>query len=107
MKITDITGGFALHNGIKMPYLGLGVFNCNNGQEVINALEWAFDTGYRHIDTASIYGNEEGVGKAIRQCGINRYEIFVVSKVWGTLIRVMKVQTYCFEATQGFVLAIL
>ena len=81
-KITDLQGTFELHNGIKMPYLGLGVYLSEDGQEVINAVKWAIEAGYRHIDTASIYENEKGVGEGIKQSGINREALFVVSKVW-------------------------
>lgn len=81
-KITDLKGTFELLNGVKMPYFGLGVYLSKDGQEVINAVKWAIEAGYRHIDTASIYNNEEGVGEGIRQSGINRKDIFVVSKVW-------------------------
>ncbi|MEW7291070.1 aldo/keto reductase [Aquimarina sp. 2304DJ70-9] len=81
-SITDIKGTFQLHNGVHMPYLGLGVYLADNDNEVIDAIHWALDTGYRHIDTASIYRNEEGVGKAIHSSSIPREEIFVVSKVW-------------------------
>ncbi|MCM4150196.1 aldo/keto reductase [Arenibacter sp. N53] len=65
-----------------MPYLGLGVYLSEDGKEVTNAVKWALEEGYRHIDTASIYENEEGVGKGIRESSIDRKEIFVVSKVW-------------------------
>jgi len=84
MKITDISGTWTLNNGVKMPYLGLGVYDCNDGKEVINAIHWALDAGYRHIDTAALYGNEIGVGKAIREYNIAREEVFVVSKVWNS-----------------------
>jgi methylglyoxal/glyoxal reductase len=80
--ITDIKGTFELHNGVRMPYFGLGVYLSENGQEVIDAIKWAVEAGYRHIDTASIYANEEGVGEGIKQCGVKREDIFVVSKVW-------------------------
>ncbi len=82
--ITDLQGTFELHNGVQMPYFGLGVYLSEDGQEVINAVKWAIESGYRHIDTASIYNNEEGVGKGIKQSGIDRKEIFVVSKVWNS-----------------------
>ncbi|WP_299219979.1 aldo/keto reductase [uncultured Aquimarina sp.] len=82
--VTDIKGTFRLHNGVDMPYFGLGVYLSDNDQEVVDAVQWALDTGYRHIDTASIYKNEEGVGKAIRQSSVSREEIFVVSKVWNS-----------------------
>ncbi|WP_299189658.1 aldo/keto reductase [uncultured Aquimarina sp.] len=81
-KITDIKGTFRLHNGIEMPYFGLGVYLSDNDKEVIDAVQWALEDGYRHIDTASIYKNEEGVGTAILNSSVPRDEIFVVSKVW-------------------------
>jgi diketogulonate reductase-like aldo/keto reductase len=84
MKITDISGTWTLNNDVEMPYLGLGVYDCNDGKEVINAIHWALDAGYRHIDTAALYGNEIGVGKAIREYNIAREEVFVVSKVWNS-----------------------
>ena len=80
--ITDLKGTFELHNGVKMPYFGLGVYLSEDGNEVINAVKWAIEAGYGHIDTAAIYNNEKGVGEGIRQSGINREELFVVSKVW-------------------------
>lgn len=83
-KITDIQGTFTLHNGVEMPYLGLGVYLSKDGQEVINAVKWALDAGYRHIDTASIYGNEEGVGLGVQASDIPREDIFLVSKVWNS-----------------------
>jgi diketogulonate reductase-like aldo/keto reductase len=84
MKITDIKGCFRLNNGVEMPYLGLGVFEINDGEEVINAVKYALDVGYRHVDTATIYRNETGVGKAIKQSPVKREEIFVTSKVWNS-----------------------
>lgn len=80
--ITDIKGTFKLRNGVQMPYLGLGTYQSDNNQEVVDAVKGALQLGYRHIDTASIYKNEEGVGKGIKESGISREEIFVVSKVW-------------------------
>ncbi len=82
--ITDIKGGFTLNNGVKMPYFGLGVYLSKEGQEVINAVKWALEEGYRHIDTAAIYGNEAGVGEGIRESGVPREEVFLVSKVWNS-----------------------
>ncbi len=80
--ITDIQGSFTLHNGVQMPYLGLGTYQSDNDLEVVDAIREAVQFGYRHIDTAAAYKNEEGVGKGIKESGINRKEIFVVSKVW-------------------------
>lgn len=84
MKITDLQGTIELNNGIKMPYFGLGVFQMSEGKEVINSVKYALEIGYRHIDTAALYENEIGVGKAIKDTGINREEIFVTTKVWNS-----------------------
>jgi len=83
-KIIDLHGTFKLHNGVEMPYFGLGTYQADNDQEVIDAVRYALDFGYRHIDTASIYGNEQGVGKGIKQSSVPREDIFVVSKVWNS-----------------------
>ena len=84
MNITDISGTCTLSNGVKMPYLGLGVYDCKDGKEVFNSVTWALEAGYRHIDTATLYKNESGVGEAVRAYDIAREEVFVVSKVWNT-----------------------
>lgn len=84
MEINGIDGTFTLHNGIEMPYLGLGVYLADDGDEVINAVKWAIEAGYRHIDTAAAYNNEEGVGKGIVESGIARDSIWVTSKVWNS-----------------------
>lgn len=84
MKITDIHGTTQLHNGVEMPYLGLGVFETPEGQEITNAIHWALEAGYRHIDTAYLYMNEKGVGEAVRSSGIKREEVFVTTKVWNS-----------------------
>lgn len=73
-----------LNNGIKMPWFGLGVFRAEEGNEVENAVRVALEHGYRSIDTAAVYQNERGVGKAIKDSGIPREEIFLTSKVWNT-----------------------
>ncbi|SFM36278.1 Aldo/keto reductase [Paenibacillus sp. 1_12] len=75
-----------LHNGVKMPWFGLGVFLVEEGPELENAVKTAIKNGYRSIDTAAIYGNEKGVGRGIRQgmeeAGVSREELFITSKVW-------------------------
>jgi diketogulonate reductase-like aldo/keto reductase len=71
-----------LNNGVQMPWLGLGVFQVNDGWEVEHAVRSALECGYRSIDTASAYGNERGVGKAIRESGIPREEVFLTTKLW-------------------------
>ncbi|MDB5185726.1 MAG: glyoxal reductase [Candidatus Saccharibacteria bacterium] len=71
-----------LNNDVTMPQFGLGVWQAEEGGEVERAVMTALEAGYRLIDTAAIYGNEAGVGKAIRDSGIPREEIFVTSKLW-------------------------
>ena len=71
-----------LANGVEMPYLGLGVFKMTDREESIQAMKKALEVGYRAIDTAALYGNEEEVGIAIRESGVPREEIFVTTKVW-------------------------
>lgn len=83
-KIMGIKDGFRLHNGVIIPYLGLGVYKAKEGEEVQDAIDYALDAGYRHIDTASIYNNEEGVGRAVNLHRIPRDDIFVTTKVWNT-----------------------
>jgi diketogulonate reductase-like aldo/keto reductase len=81
MTLTSTT---KLNNGLSMPWVGLGVFQTKEGPEVENAVRWALDIGYRHIDTASFYENETGVGKAIAESGVDREDIFLTTKVWNT-----------------------
>ena len=71
-----------LNNGVEMPWLGFGVFKINDGNEVEQAVRYALEIGYRSIDTATVYENERGVGKAIRESGIPRENIFLTTKVW-------------------------
>ncbi|APF27354.1 aldo/keto reductase family protein [Clostridium sporogenes] len=80
----DIKSYTILNNGVKMPLLGFGTYKAENGNTVIQSVKEALRIGYRHIDTASYYGNEEGVGTAIKESGIPREEIFLVSKVWNS-----------------------
>lgn len=80
----SLQGTTTLHNGVKMPYLGLGVYKVKEGKEVINTVKTALEVGYRAIDTAALYDNEEGVGQAIKESGIPREELFITTKVWNT-----------------------
>ncbi|TDL90247.1 aldo/keto reductase [Vibrio vulnificus] len=82
--ISNIGETVTLHNGVKMPQLGFGVFKVKNGNETVESVKKAIEVGYRAIDTAAIYENEEGVGQAIRECGVPREELFITSKVWNT-----------------------
>ena len=81
-----------LSNGMEMPIVGFGVFQITDSSECENAVLTALNTGYRLIDTAASYGNEEAVGKAIKKSGIPREEIFVTTKVW--------VQDFGYEKTK-------
>ncbi|HXV48995.1 MAG TPA: aldo/keto reductase [Candidatus Binatia bacterium] len=74
----------SLNDGRKIPQLGLGVWRISNGRKCEAVLRTAFEAGYRHIDTAALYGNEESVGAAIRTSGISREEIFVTTKLWNS-----------------------
>lgn len=84
--INNLQATTVLSNGIKMPWFGIGVFKVEEGPELVNAVKFAIKNGYRSIDTAAIYENEEGVGQAIREgikeAGIPREDLFVTSKAW-------------------------
>lgn len=86
MTAKNLQDTTTLNNGVKMPWLGLGVFKVEEGPELVNAVKTAIKHGYRSIDTAAIYGNEEGVGNGIqeglKEAGISREDLFVTSKVW-------------------------
>lgn len=85
-------GKFKLNNGVEIPSVGLGVFRLDDAKKARETVEMALSVGYRHIDTAMIYGNEEAVGKAITNSGIPRNEIFVTTKLWNDDQRSGKVQ---------------
>lgn len=76
-----------LNDGLDMPQVGLGVWQSDNGQETVDAIHWAFDAGYRHIDTARIYKNEEAVGKGIQSAPQSRGDIWLTTKIWNDDIR--------------------
>lgn len=71
-----------LNNGVVMPQIGLGVWQAKDGDEVEQAVETAIECGYRLIDTAAVYGNEQGVGTAIAGSGVPRDKLFITTKVW-------------------------
>jgi 2,5-diketo-D-gluconate reductase A len=77
-----VTNGRArvLADGNPIPLLGLGVWQIPNGRECVDAVRWALELGYRHIDTAQAYGNEESVGEGLRESGVPRDEVFVTTK---------------------------
>jgi methylglyoxal/glyoxal reductase len=76
-----------LNNGITMPRLGLGTWLSKAGRETSQAVAWALEAGYRHIDTAALYGNEADVGQAVNASGIARNQMFVTTKVWNDDLR--------------------
>jgi methylglyoxal/glyoxal reductase len=73
-----------LNNGVEMPRLGLGVYQLPPGGTTLKIVKYALKIGYRHIDTARLYGNEADVGRAVRESGIQREEMFVTTKVWNS-----------------------
>jgi diketogulonate reductase-like aldo/keto reductase len=74
----------ALHCNVNIPLLGFGTYKIKNGEDIEQAVGAALDLGYRHIDTAMLYRNEDGVGRAVAASGIDRSEIFVTTKVWNS-----------------------
>lgn len=80
----DLESRISLGEGVEIPRLGLGVFRSASGDETRRAVSWALELGYRHIDTARIYGNEADVGAAIRESGLPREDIFITTKLWNT-----------------------
>ncbi|AUS08805.1 aldo/keto reductase [Laceyella sacchari] len=88
MTAKNLQDTTTLHNGVKMPWFGIGVFKVEEGPELVHAVKTAIQYGYRSIDTAAIYENEAGVGQGIcegiKETGISREELFVTSKVWNS-----------------------
>ena len=81
-----------LNTNREMPLLGLGVYKATGENEAENAIISAVESGYRLIDTASVYKNEENVGRGIASCGIPRNELFITTKVWNTAQRLGDIQ---------------
>lgn len=71
-----------LNNGVKLPLIGFGVFQITDQEICEKSVLTALKTGYRMIDTAACYGNEKAVGTALKNSGVNRKDVFLVSKVW-------------------------
>jgi diketogulonate reductase-like aldo/keto reductase len=82
--VLSIASTRKLNSGQEIPVLGLGVFQTPPGRVTQEAVKFALKAGYRHIDTASLYGNEEDVGKGVRDAGVPRGEVFVTTKVWNS-----------------------
>ncbi|OIU73292.1 aldo/keto reductase [Rossellomorea aquimaris] len=73
-----------LHNGIEIPYVGLGVYQMKDPSETVQAVKSAIETGYLSVDTAAVYGNEESVGQGVKESGADRKDLFITSKVWNS-----------------------
>ena len=73
-----------LNNDVRMPFLGLGVYQSPPGRVTRNAVNFALRVGYRHVDTARIYGNEADVGEAVRESGVPRGDLFIATKLWNS-----------------------
>ena len=80
----ELSSKIDLGRGVEIPRVGLGVFRAGSGTPTQNAVKWALLAGYRHIDTAAVYGNEVDVGIAIRDSGVPRDQVFVTTKLWNT-----------------------
>ncbi|MDF2925626.1 MAG: glyoxal reductase [Paenibacillaceae bacterium] len=80
----SLSDSTVLKNGVKMPWLGLGVWKMEDGGVVADVVKSAVGLGYRSIDTAAAYRNETGVGQGIRECGVPREDLFITTKVWNS-----------------------
>lgn len=80
----NVRSTYSLENGLEIPVVGFGTWKTPDGDDAYNSVSEALKAGYRHIDTAAVYGNEESVGKAIKDSGLSREDVFVTSKVWNT-----------------------
>ncbi len=78
------SSNYTLSNGYEIPCVGFGTWQTPDGETAVASVKKAIEAGYRHIDTAAVYGNEESVGKAIRESGVAREDLFITSKVWNT-----------------------
>ena len=76
------TDSLTLSNGVQIPCLGFGTWQTPDGDVAVSSVRCALEAGYRHIDTAAVYGNEDSVGQAIRESGIPRDQLFITTKLW-------------------------
>lgn len=81
MTFENVTDCFTLSNGVKIPCVGFGTWRAQGGQEAYDSVRWALEAGYRHIDTAAAYKNEDSVGQAVKDSGLPREEIFITTKL--------------------------
>ena len=80
----SVKDGFTLNNGATIPCVGFGTWQLQDGDDTLRSVCAAVELGYRHVDTAHVYGNERSVGEAVKRCGVPREELFITSKVWNT-----------------------
>ncbi|WP_462405470.1 aldo/keto reductase [Gracilibacillus sp. Marseille-QA3620] len=84
ISLFEKSSNYTLSNGYEIPCVGFGTWQTPDGETAVASVKKAIEAGYRHIDTAAVYGNEESVGKAIRESGVAREDLFITSKVWNT-----------------------
>lgn len=96
----DFTQPLMMNSGHAIPRVGLGVYKSADGDETYNAVRWALEAGYRHIDTAALYANEESVGRAVHDSGIPRDQLFITTKVWNDDIKARTTRA-AFETSMG------
>lgn len=94
----NINTRLPLNNGTSIPILGFGVWRSRAGTETEQSVLWALEHGYRHIDTAAVYANEQDVGAAVKKSGIRREDIFITTKLWNTDMRAGR-QMQAFQAS--------
>lgn len=82
MSFNSLEDIYTLNNGVKIPIIGFGTWQTPDGDVAEHAVESALNAGYRHIDTAAAYGNEESVGEALKRSGVNRHDLFITTKLW-------------------------
>lgn len=84
MKFNSVEDTYTLNNGVKILIIGFGTWQTPDGDVAKHVVEAALNSGYRHIDTAAAYGNEESVGEGIKNSGINRHDLFITTKLWNS-----------------------
>jgi len=99
-KKIKIDAKMKLNNGVEMPIFGLGTFQMRSGKETQQAVLTALEAGYRLIDTAQMYGNEEDVGIALKESGIPREEVFITTKLWNSEHGYQKALNACEESLE-------
>lgn len=92
---------FELYNKVRIPKIGLGTWQSKNGEETFRAVQWALEAGYRHIDTAYSYHNEESVAKAISASKLKREDIFITTKLPANIKTYSEAKQYFYESLEN------